>query len=322
MLAKKKNKIKKKNTYIHTHTHTHLVYNLTHNSIEYVFFLIILFFSSCHSIPQIVFFFFCVLFVFFFQSLSFYLWFYFLYYCTFVFDIMHAVLMLQQRKKKKCNFSVCITFIFFVFFLLFMCEKVLFYGIHTHTLTQVHTHTQKKKKKKKKKKTKDELPIFMECPRIIVDPTVDARYFIFGDKYDARCWEYDCISQTSKVLRDWIPISKNRDTLVHKCAYFQLKNDSNETSTYVLLYGGSICYHIYDFQTKTWNPNNPCMLGMLNFKEEREIVFGWDIHMTTDLCNKNTIHIVHKNGTYGYMQFDHATLNDPKSGFYYFFLFD
>ena len=187
-------------------------------------------------------------------------------------------------------------------------------------------------KQKQNEKVKEELPECFEVPKIIVDPTNDASYFIFGDNNDSRCWKHDCISQTSEQLASGVPIAigpRNYNSkLDYEPAYFQLKNDNNETSTYIILYGGEESgYHIYDLQTQTWDENS-CMLHQKLRNEHidrySEYAFGEGLCLITDLFNANKIHIIGGRRTYhkyGYMQFSHTTLHNPNLGFYVFIIF-
>ena len=178
----------------------------------------------------------------------------------------------------------------------------------------------------------------MEDPKLMLDPTNGARCFIFGDIRHSECWIYDSISQTPKQLANGVPVERGwngyKDKLDYECASFEIE-EHGKTSTYGLLYGGRARYSIYEFETNTWN-KNACILQE-KWKKDTILCdystdgygFSEELSMTTDLFNKNTIHIIgdrRSSYKYGYMKFDFETLNDPNLGFMYsfshFYVFD
>ena len=174
------------------------------------------------------------------------------------------------------------------------------------------------------------MPKQIEDPKVMLDPTNDARCFIFGDIRHSECWIYDSISKTSKQLSNGVPVQPDligENQLDYECASFEIE-EHGKTSRYGLLYNSRTRYCIYEFETNTWN-KNACILQKKLTPYWTSGFFSTELSMITDLFNKNTIHIMegYRNQyKYGYMKFDFQTLNNPNLGFMFcfshFYIFD
>ena len=164
------------------------------------------------------------------------------------------------------------------------------------------------------------LPQQMTIIRATIDPFNDNNYYIFGSKFNNKCWYFNNQNkETFNEISDIPKANKQKQDYGHGCAIFETPKNKNK---YALMYGGSqgnATYNIYDFQINAWN-KNAIKLNNLWFYNENEMCdqnrtygFGVGLSMITDLFEKNKIHIIGGGASfqkYGYFEFNEEIINN------------